>query len=198
MRYNKGMRPKWFWGWVFAFPLFKVLTGIQIRGTVPKNGPFIVAANHVSFLDPPVIGLTAFREIHFLAKKGLFHVSPFFSWLITTFNAMQVHGTEGMIRAVQLLQAGKAVVIFPEGTRSRKGYMLPFNPGIGYLAISLGVPVVPTYIANADKKIISLMLRLHPLKITFGAPVYPRGYAKNKTEYQRFADRIREEVLILK
>lgn len=192
------MRPIWFWGWIFVFPWLKILTGIQIRGTVPKKGPFIVAANHVSFLDPPVIGIAAFREIYFLAKKGLFHVSPFFSRLITAFNAMQVHGTEGMIRAVQLLQQGKAVVIFPEGTRSRKGFMLPFNPGIGYLAISLGVPVVPTYIANADKSFVSLMLRFHPLKITFGAPVYPRDYAKTKTEYQRFADMIREEVLTLK
>jgi len=192
------MSPKWFIGWAFVFPLLKILTGIRIRGKVPKKGPCIIAANHVSFLDPPVLGLTAFREIYFLAKKGLFHVSPFFSWLITAFNAMQVHGTEGMIRAVQLLRAGKAVVIFPEGTRSRIGRMLPFNPGIGYLAITLGVPVVPAYIANADKKLLTLMLRVHPLKITYGAPVYPRGYAKNKEEFQRFADKIREEVLTLK
>jgi len=111
---------------------------------------------------------------------------------------MQVHGTEGMIRAVQLLRQGKAVVIFPEGTRSRQGHMLPFNPGIGFLAISLGVPVVPAYIANADKKLLSLMLRFHSLKITYGAPVYPRGFKNNKLEYQRFADMIRKEVLTLK
>jgi 1-acyl-sn-glycerol-3-phosphate acyltransferase len=192
------MRWKWFCGWVLVFPLLKILTGVEIRGKVPKTGPFILAANHVSFLDPPLIGLTAFREIHFLAKEGLFRVTPFFSWLITTFNAMQVHGTEGMIRAIQLLRQGKAVVIFPEGTRSRKGHMLPFNPGIGYLAISLGVPVVPAYITNAGKRFFSLMLRFHSLKITYGTPVYPRGYANRKDEYQRFADRIREEVIKLK
>jgi 1-acyl-sn-glycerol-3-phosphate acyltransferase len=192
------MSPKWFIGWAFVFPLLKILTGIRIRGKVPKKGPCIIAANHVSFLDPPVLGLTAFREIYFLAKQGLFRVSPFFSWLITTYNAMQVHGTEGMIRAVQLLRQGKAVVIFPEGTRSRKGHMLPFNPGIGYLAISLGVPVVPAYIANSDKRFFNLMLRIHSLKVSFGAPVFPRGFAKTKEEYQRFADRIREEVIKLK
>lgn len=192
------MSPKWFIGWAFVFPLLKILTGIRIRGKVPKKGPCIIAANHVSFLDPPVLGLTAFREIYFLAKQGLFRVSPFFSWLITTYNAMQVHGTEGMIRAVQLLRQGKAVLIFPEGTRSRKGYMLPFNPGIGYLAISLGVPVVPAYIANSDKRFLSLMLRIHSLKVSFGAPVFPRGFANTKEEYQRFADRVREEVVKLK
>lgn len=192
------MRWKWFCGWIFVFPLLKVLTGAEIRGTVPKKGPCIVAANHVSFLDPPLVGITAFRETFFLAKAGLFRVTPFFSWLITTFNAMQVQGTEGMIRAIQLLKQGKAVVIFPEGTRSRKGRMLPFNPGIGYLAISLGVPVVPAYITNADKKFISLTLRFHSLKIRYGAPVYPRGFADRKDEYQRFADRIREEVIKLK
>jgi len=192
------MRWRWFCGWIFVFPLLRILTGVEIRGKVPKKGPVILAANHVSFLDPPLIGITAFRETYFLAKKGLFHVTPFFSWLITSFNAMQVHGTEGMIRAIQLLRQGKAVVIFPEGTRSRKGELLPFNPGIGFLAISLGVPVVPAYIANADKKFFSLMLRFHPLKVTYGTPVYPRDFSDRKDEYQRFADRIREEVLKLR
>lgn len=153
------MRLKWFIGWAIVFPLLKILTGVEIRGKVPKKGPCIIAANHVSFLDPPVLGLTAFREIYFLAKKGLFRISPFFSWLIMTYNAMQVHGTEGMIKALRLLRAGKPVVIFPEGTRSRIGHMLPFNPGIGYLAITLSIPVIPAYITNSNRKFLSLILR---------------------------------------
>jgi len=192
------MNPTWFLAWIIAFPLAGSLFGLRIKGRVPKQGALIIAANHVSFLDPPLIGIAAFRETFFLAKQGLFRVSPFFRWLITNLNALQVHGTEGMIKAVQLLRRGEAVAIFPEGTRSRIGHMLPFNPGIGYLAITQKVPVVPTLIVNSNRRVASLMCRFHTLEVRFGEPVNPDGFGDTKEEFQRFADRIREEVLKLR
>jgi len=189
---------KWFISWVLAFPLLKLLTGIEIVGTLPKKGPVILACNHVSFLDPPVIGITAFREVYFLAKPGLFKLSKFFTWLITTYNALSLEGSEGMRMAVRLMKKGNPVVIFPEGTRSKGGILLPFNPGVGYLSISLNIPVVPVYVANSNKKFITLMIRWHKLRITYGKPIYPYGYKKDKDDFERFAMKIREEVECLK
>jgi len=189
---------KWFITWIFAFPLLKMLTGIEIDGSLPRNGPCIVACNHVSFLDPPVVGITACREVYFLAKIGLFHVSKFFTWLIRNYHAIPISGTQGLRTSVRLLKKGNVIVIFPEGTRSREGYVLPFNPGVGYLSIHLCVPVVPAYISNSNKKFIFLALRIHKLKIRYGRPIYPAGYRKRRDDFERFAKRIKEEVIRLR
>ena len=88
-------------------------------------------------------------------------------------------------------------MIFPEGTRSRIGEVLPFNPGVSYLAIHLGIPVVPVYVAHSDKKFISLVLRINQLKIRYGTPVDPVGYTTEREDIKRFAAKLKEEVLKL-
>lgn len=191
------MRLKWFLGWILVYPLFQVLTGVRIEGRVPRKGPVILAPNHVSYLDPPLVGITAFREIHFLAKPGLFAGSKLFARLITAFNAISLEGTAGVRKAIKLLRQGHAVVIFPEGTRSRVPAVLPFHEGVGYLAINYGVPVVPVYITNSNKRVVSLILRFNELKIRFGKVIHPRGYQKTREDFSRFAERVREEVLRL-
>ena len=188
----------WFLSWIWVFPLLKVLTGIRIIGTVPKKGSFIIACNHVSFLDPPIVGICAAREIYFLAKIDLFQTSRAFAWLIKAYNAIPISGVQGLRTAIKLLKRGKVVVIFPEGTRSRKGHMLPFNPGVSYLATNLRIPVIPAYIANSDKRFLQLILRLNRLKISFGKPISPAGYENSREDMERFARRLKEEVLKLR
>ena len=192
------MSLKWLMAWLWIYPLLQLLTGIKIEGRIPKKGSFLLAANHVSFLDPPVVGITACREIYFLAKADLFRGSKFFAWLITTFNALSLEGTAGIRRAIRLLKKGNAVVIFPEGTRSRKKVVLPFHQGVGYLSIKFGVPVIPVYITNSNKRFVSLMLRINQLKIKFGKVISPQGYKKTRRDFERFATLIRDEVLRLK
>ncbi len=192
------MSIKWFLSWIWLFFLLKVLTGIRITGTVPKKGSFIIACNHVSFLDPPIVGICAAREIYFLAKIDLFQTSKAFAWLIKAYNAIPVSGVQGLMTAIKLLKRGEVVVIFPEGTRSRKGHMLPFNPGVSYLAIRLGVPVIPAYIANSNKRLLRFILRLNKLKINFGKPVSPVGYENSREDMDRFTRRLKEEVLKLR
>ena len=187
----------WFVTWVFAFALLKFLTGIEIHGSIPRHGAYIVACNHVSFLDPPVVGITICREVYFLAKLPLFQLSRFFSWLIRSCHAIPITKTQGLRTAIRLLRRGEAVVIFPEGTRSRIGEVLPFNPGVSYLAIHLGIPVVPVYVAHSDKKFISLVLRINQLKIRYGTPVDPVGYTTEREDIKRFAAKLKEEVLKL-
>jgi 1-acyl-sn-glycerol-3-phosphate acyltransferase len=188
---------KWFLSWIVIFPLLKLLTGVEIDGSIPKHGAAILACNHVSFLDPPAVGITACREVYFLAKPELFRLSKFFTWLITSYNALSIGGTEGLRKAIRLLKNGHAVVIFPEGTRIRTGVIESFNPGVGYLSISLGIPVIPVYIKNSNKKFISLMLRLNRLKVTFGQPLCPSAHKKKREDFEQFAAKIREEIINL-
>ncbi|MGB9721142.1 MAG: lysophospholipid acyltransferase family protein [bacterium] len=195
---NMAMSLKWLISWLLTFPVFVFLSGVEIRGKIPKRGAVILASNHLSFLDPPLVGYAAFREVFFLAKPGLFILSKFFTWLIKTYNAINLEGGQGIRPAIKLLKQGKAVVIFPEGTRSRIGAMLPFSPGVGFLAITYNVPVVPIRIINSNKKLISLILRWHKLKIIFGEPILPDGYRKSKQDFEAFALKIREEVEKLK
>ncbi len=191
------MRPAWLISWVLTYPLFKLLTGVKIVGRIPKKGPLIIASNHKSFLDPPLIGYTAFREVLFLAKPDLFAHSRFFAWLIRTYNAVRISGTEGLRSAVKLLKQGKVIVIYPEGTRLKTEGMLPFNPGLSYLAITYDIPVVPVHITNSNKSVLSLLLRMTTLRIRYGRPIRPSGYKKTKEDFERFAARIREEVMNL-
>lgn len=189
---------RWLLSWIFTFPIFLLLSGVEIKGRIPKKGALILASNHLSFLDPPLVGYTAFREVFFLAKPGLFVLSKFFTWLIKTYNAINLEGGQGIRPAIKLLKQGRAVVIFPEGTRSRKGVLLPFNVGVGYLAITYNVPVVPVRIINSNKKLVSLIFRFNKLKIIYGEPILPAGYKKTKEDFEAFAQRIREEVQNLK
>ncbi len=192
------MTMRWLLSWLFAYPLLRFLTGIQIRGRIPRQGPYIIACNHVSFLDPPIVGIAALREVFFLAKVGLFRGWGSFARLIESYNAIPISGVQGLRTAVKLLRRGETVVIFPEGTRSRKGYMLPFNPGVSYLAVTLGVPVIPAYIHHSDKRFISLVLRVYPLRITFGSPIRAVGYGRTPEDYERFGARLRDAVLALR
>lgn len=187
----------WFISWAFAFPLLKILTGIQIRGRIPKQGAYIIACNHRSFLDPPLVGICAFREIYFLAKIGLFGLSGWFKRLIETYNAIPISGTQGLRTAINLLKQGQVIAIFPEGTRSRNGMMLPFNPGVGYLAVNYRIPVIPAYVTNSNRPWGLLALRWYQLRIQYGTPLYPQGFARNAQGYQQFTDRVREEIIKL-
>ena len=126
---------------------------LRVRGAehIPSSGPALIVSNHQSILDPPVIGGAARRQIYFLAKAELFQI-PLFGWLFRALHARPVRreGSDpGALRtAALLLEEGKALLVFPEGTRSLDGRLGRGKPGVGMLAITSGAPVVPAYVSG--------------------------------------------------
>lgn len=165
----------------------------------------IIAANHASFLDPPLIGVSIPYPIHFLAKGALFN-NPIFNWLITQLNAIPLTKRidhQAFKKLCSQNREGLTVVIFPEGTRTLQGSIEPFSPGVALLAKSLDLPVVPAYIHGTFA--IWPPSRCFPrlsgkTVITFGAPLDLSSFAADKKheQYRLFTESIEQEVRTLR
>ncbi len=176
------MSAHWRLARILLGPIFRFVLGVRVRGTehVPREGSVILAPNHRSSWDPPMVGYASPREIFFLAKRELFD-SPtpwgrLFSWVIRTWNALPVDraagGVAALRRSLRLLQAGKVVTIFPEGTRNRTRYpLLPLQRGVVFLAYKAGVPVVPVWLVNMKAPLWKWILRLSRPEVRFGPPL---------------------------
>ncbi len=122
------------------------------RENVPRRGSLIVAANHLSYWDPVIVGCVMDRQVHFMAKKPLFEI-PVLGPFITAVGGFPVdrgRAGAGTIKlAAALLREGKVLGIFPEGTRSRSGLILPPELGTFLLAAKTDTPVLPVAIAGS-------------------------------------------------
>lgn len=140
-----------FWLAAYVFKaFFYIFYRYRVYGTQHiRPGKALIAPNHASFLDPPLIGIASPEEVHFLARASLFN-----SWLnkilLIRLNAHPVHGSMQDLTSFktvcQLLQEDKKVVIFPEGIRSFNGQLQPIKTGIAMLALRAKCPIIPTYI----------------------------------------------------
>ncbi len=121
-----------------------------------QKGGYIIASNHVSNNDPPVVGITFKGKYTFMAKEELFHKNPFFSWLIKRLGAFPVKrgakDTSAIDKALESLKEGRIFVIFPEGTRSKDGTLGRAKSGVTLIAAQAKVPVVPVFIRYGRKK----------------------------------------------
>jgi 1-acyl-sn-glycerol-3-phosphate acyltransferase len=148
------------------------LSGWEVRGRehVPRSGAVIVASNHISFWDPPLVGTAAIRELHFLAKEELFR-TPILGPLIRGFNAIPIRrgvaDLSGLTKAMDILRAGHALIMFPEGTRNRSGELHAARPGVGILAVSTDALIVPTYIVGSNRPG-KWLIRQAKLRVSFG------------------------------
>lgn len=119
---------------------------------IPRKGPVLLVANHQSFLDPIAVGLTACRELSYLARKSLFK-KPFLDIYLKSVGCCPVDlegvAKEGIRSTLDLLSNGRAVLVFPEGTRSEDGLMQNLKPGIQLLIRKSNAIVVPVGIAGA-------------------------------------------------
>lgn len=135
--------------------LLKVLFRIKIEGreNIPKKGGFILASNHVSYIDPIAVGVASPRRVSFMAKEELF-VRPLTSWFMGTLETFPVKRDSADLsaikEAIRRLKKGQGLVLFPEGSRRfDDGPGEPY-PGIGFLAAKLNVPVIPVFIKGTD------------------------------------------------
>jgi len=120
---------------------------------IPADGPAIVAANHVSYLDPPLLGTLSPRLIRFIAKRELFTLpmlGPLLGRFLRSIGTFPVERRRPDVRAVReslrVLERGEVLGIFPEGTRNKLPSLAPFLDGVGWLAIKSRAPVIPVAI----------------------------------------------------
>ncbi len=157
--------------------IFKILFYMEVEGreNIPEEGPFILASNHLSFLDPPLLGISSPRKLYFLARKTLFK-NKIFSAFIKRLGAIPIEreGSPMALRkGLDVLKEGKGLVIFPEGTRSRDGKLKNGKPGVGFLAIKGKCPVVPVFISGTDKALPvgAKFIKPTKIKVKIGKPL---------------------------
>ena len=157
-------------------PLVRGVFRLEARGleNLPREGGFVLAANHNSNFDPWALGLPIFpsRYLRFMAKSELFN--PLLGPIIKAGGAFRVRrgeaDMEAIRTAVELVRSGEVVVMFPEGTRRKKGLRKKYEPrahsGAARIALEAGVPLVPAAIAGTDR-----LSRLGPLRVAYGKAI---------------------------
>jgi 1-acyl-sn-glycerol-3-phosphate acyltransferase len=170
-----------------AFRLFFRLRAVGAEH-VPRRGPVLIAANHQSVLDPPLVGAVAPRPLSFLAKAELFRI-PLFGPFIARLNARPVRregADPGALRtALRVLADGGALLVFPEGTRGTEGELGPAKPGAGMLAVMSGATVVPAYITGSGRAWPKGRRLPRPgrVAVSFGPPLrFARGEGAGRKE----------------
>jgi cytidylate kinase len=154
----------------FVRNLFGIRREMHPSARVP--GSLLVACNHISVFDPPLVGAVLPFEVFFVAKSELFR-NPLLGRLIRAFNAYPIRRRtadfEALNHAVELLQSGHNVLMFPEGTRQRPGKLGPPRWGFGYVARRAGRPIVPVFV-RGTRDMRPRGLRREPVEVWVGEP----------------------------
>jgi len=194
-------------GRVYSRQLLRA-AGVEVRieglEHVAPKGPQIIACNHQSFFDMLAVMASLPVRARFVAKKELFLV-PFFGWALHYLGHIRLDRQNRKqafaayeIAAETLVKRRMHVVVFPEGTRSRSGLLLPFKKGPAVLAIAAGVTVVPCYCAGTFDILPkgSIIVRPHPVQLFFGPPLDAAGLTYDDRD--AFTERLRDAVAALR
>lgn len=165
---------------------------------IPQTGPFIIASNHVSYLDPLIAGIFVSTDVYFLARSSLLRFpilqSGLLAYVVSHLNLIPIQRDAGDPQAfktmIKTLRAGHRIVLFPEGTRSKDGQIQSAKSGVGMLACMTSVPVLPVRIYGAHEawgrsfKLANFLSG----KITtvFGPPLSAKDYDPGKSDPDRY------------
>ena len=180
---------------------FTVFFRFKIIGAenIPTSGGVIIAANHISLWDPPVIAAACNRTINFMAKEELFSIS-IFKWFISKLKAFPVRrgaADRTAIRyAISLLKNGEILGAFPEGTRSTTGELGKPEPGIAMIALKAGVPIVPAGIIGTNKVCKGGCI-FPQFIVKFGKPIMIDEEKADKAMMEKISKTIMQEISCL-
>ena len=196
----------WF-GWMLFGAAFRSLFGMRIIGAenLITEGPVLVASNHQSFLDPPLIGNLYKDEMVYLARKTLF--TGLTKWLYTQWGAIPVDQDRpdmaSLKTIIRKLREGHRVLVFPEGERTQSGELGEAAPGIGLIAVKSGAVIQPVRISGARDALPrgSGRIRFARITVHVGPPIRlspdELKAAKGKEDYDRIAKRIMAAIEML-
>lgn len=168
--------------------ILKPLYRIQVIGreNFPEETGVLLCSNHIDNLDPPVVGLTAPRPVHFMAKEELFQ-QPVLKSVLPNVNAFPVKrglsDRQAIRRALELLRSGQVVGMFPEGTRSKTGKLGKGLTGAGFFALKGDAMVMPCAIIGPYKP-------FRKLKVVYGKPIDMTPYRERKASAEEATEAI--------
>ncbi len=179
------------------YVIIRIFWPIIINGEENTNidGPYILAANHISYLDPIILGISLKKPINFLAKKEVFD-NPFLGFLARNIGAIPVDrknassNSLAVKKSLNILNKGKVLGIFPEGTRSLDGKLLNFNSGIIKLSLKTGAPVLPvgiigTFDIYPPKSKIPKLFYRKKIILNIGKPIFFNNTKAKDIHYQQ-------------
>ncbi len=173
---------------MFFYPFYRIK--VIGKENFPKEGGVLLCTNHIDNFDPPVVGITCPRPVHFMAKEELFEM-PVLKSILPKVKAFPVKrgmsDRKAMRNALSLLKEGKVVGLFPEGTRSRDGELQKGLAGAGFFALRGNANVMPCAIIGPYKP-------LKPLKVVYGKPIDMTLYREQKASPEEVTAVIMKEI----
>ena len=170
---------------------------------VPRSGPLLVISNHLSNVDPSLLGISLPRDLHFLAKQELFRL-PVIRNILRSYGAFPIHRDGRDIRAMKwalgLLENGNALAVFPEGTRKPQG-LGKFNLGAALLHLRSGAPILPVAITGTSHLISSARIfsPTGAIKVRIGDPfaLNTKGVDTKRESLEDLTQQIVEKIAVL-
>ena len=187
--------------WVLARTVAWLCFRFRVVGSVPKRGGVLVAANHASYFDIPLLGCGMPRRAWYLGRSDLFMpgIKGILQWLGWIPLRLGRLDRKAFDQAVTLIKAGKVVVIFPEGGRSLDGHLREAKAGLGMIVAQTGCPVVPAYLKGTFEVLPAgaKRPRFHPVSVSFGEPLSfspAAGDGETKQFYREVSRTVMERI----
>lgn len=190
--------------WVVVRTIAAICFQYRVIGTIPNRGGVLVAANHASYFDIPLLGCGMRRRAWYLGRSDLFvrglkGILRWLGWIPLRLGRLD---RKAFDQAIDLIRKGKVVVIFPEGGRTLDGKLREAKPGLGMIVAQTGCPVVPAYLKGTYEVLPtgSKKLRFHPVTVSFGEPLTfdpPHQEGETKRFYRHVSRTVMDRIATL-